>query len=337
LFHYGHANALRQSKGLADELIVGCHSDLEIQSNKGPTVLTQSERCELLNGCRWVDQVVPDAPYSTQLEFIKPFEIDFVAHGDDITTDSAGLDSYRFVKEAGLYKEFQRTRSISTTDTLSRILSPDRSFTRTLHSTFQAPKLPSSSSSVEGSPGPIEEPSPRFRDGHLLAMVRPPIDLHLKGDKSDELKEAQKNWTIYLHGPFDLFSAEDLKLFEQITENGRFNLLVGIWTNKDIEEKLKQPVVWNFQERALTVLQCKFVTGLVLPAIPSNQLLKKGSEGQSYFTISHSAFGNSRIGDYQSTLRIFELIKRQHQLYLDRQANKLLKAKLESELEKQQP
>ncbi|EGG11003.1 uncharacterized protein MELLADRAFT_31132, partial [Melampsora larici-populina 98AG31] len=122
LFHYGHANAFRQSKALGDILVVGCHSDQDIETNKGPSVLSQPDRMKLIEGCRWVNQVIPDAPYNTSLDFINQYTIDFVAHGDDITTDSNGLDTYRYVKEAGIYLEFKRTLGVSTTDAISRIL-----------------------------------------------------------------------------------------------------------------------------------------------------------------------------------------------------------------------
>ena len=48
MMHFGHANALRQAKTLGDYLIVGVHSDEEILQHKGPTVMKEKERCELL-------------------------------------------------------------------------------------------------------------------------------------------------------------------------------------------------------------------------------------------------------------------------------------------------
>ncbi len=44
MMHYGHANALRQARALGDELVVGVVSDEEIQTNKGPTVMSMQER-----------------------------------------------------------------------------------------------------------------------------------------------------------------------------------------------------------------------------------------------------------------------------------------------------
>lgn len=47
MMHFGHANALRQCKTIlgADKLVVGVHSDKEIEKHKGPPVMTEEERC----------------------------------------------------------------------------------------------------------------------------------------------------------------------------------------------------------------------------------------------------------------------------------------------------
>lgn len=42
--HYGHANALRQARAMGDYLVVGVHSDAEIEKHKGPTVMKEQER-----------------------------------------------------------------------------------------------------------------------------------------------------------------------------------------------------------------------------------------------------------------------------------------------------
>lgn len=43
-------------------------------------------------------------------------------HGDDITSDAGGEDSYRFVKNAGRFVVVKRTPGISTTDLVGRML-----------------------------------------------------------------------------------------------------------------------------------------------------------------------------------------------------------------------
>jgi len=104
MMHFGHANAIRQAKEMGDVLIVGVHSDAEVLRNKGPTAMTEDERYNAVAACKWVDEVVKDAPYTTQLETLDEYDIDFVVHGDDITTTADGLDAYHIVKSAGRYR-----------------------------------------------------------------------------------------------------------------------------------------------------------------------------------------------------------------------------------------
>ena len=44
MVHFGHANQIRQAKGMGDMVIVGVHSDAEVTKNKGPPVFKEEER-----------------------------------------------------------------------------------------------------------------------------------------------------------------------------------------------------------------------------------------------------------------------------------------------------
>eukprot|EP01018_Ginkgo_biloba_P015716 Gb_20962 [translate_table: standard] len=61
-------------------LLVGCCNDAVTHMYKGKTVMTEAERYESLRHCRWVDEVVPDAPWVITQEFIEKHQIDYVAH-----------------------------------------------------------------------------------------------------------------------------------------------------------------------------------------------------------------------------------------------------------------
>ncbi|XP_030637033.1 phosphate cytidylyltransferase 1B, choline b [Chanos chanos] len=124
LFHSGHARALMQAKNLFPNthLIVGVCSDALTHKYKGYTVMTEDERYEALIHCRYVDEVVRDAPWTLSPEFLQKHRIDFVAH-DDIPYTSAGSeDVYKHIKEAGMFVATQRTEGISTSDLITRIV-----------------------------------------------------------------------------------------------------------------------------------------------------------------------------------------------------------------------
>ncbi|XP_066353166.1 choline-phosphate cytidylyltransferase 2-like isoform X2 [Miscanthus floridulus] len=126
LFHFGHARALEQAKKSFPNtyLLVGCCSDEITHMYKGKTVMTEDERYESLRHCKWVDEVIPDAPWVINQEFIDKHNIDYVAHDALPYADTSGAanDVYEFVKAIGKFKETKRTEGISTSDIIMRIL-----------------------------------------------------------------------------------------------------------------------------------------------------------------------------------------------------------------------
>lgn len=126
LFHQGHARQMLQAKNVFPNsevyLMVGCCNDQLTHSRKGKTVMTDYERYEALRHCRYVDEVVVDAPWVLTDEFLSQHKIDFVAHDDAPYTTGSANDVYALVKERGMFVPTQRTEGVSTSDIVARIV-----------------------------------------------------------------------------------------------------------------------------------------------------------------------------------------------------------------------
>ncbi|CDO70446.1 hypothetical protein BN946_scf184999.g87 [Trametes cinnabarina] len=131
LFHFGHALQLRQAKlsfsappGAPPHIVSGVHllvgvnSDEQCAQHKNITIMSHAER-----HCRWIDEVIPDAPWVIDAAFIEKHQIDYVAHDEDPYASSGHDDVYAFVKNQGKFLPTRRTPGVSTSDLLERIVS----------------------------------------------------------------------------------------------------------------------------------------------------------------------------------------------------------------------
>ena len=119
LFHYGHVEFLRKAHALGDHLLVGICSDETVQTNKGKSILNMEERVASVSGCRYVDEVVPDAPWIIDRAWIKKHKIDLVVHGDDYSQE--GLESiYNVPILMKIFRTVPYTPGISTTEIIRR-------------------------------------------------------------------------------------------------------------------------------------------------------------------------------------------------------------------------
>lgn len=247
---------------MGDTLVVGVHSDEEIRLNKGPPVLTQIERYQIIESCKWADEVVPNAPYATQLDWMDKFSCDFCVHGDDVTTTSDGTDCYQLVKDAGRYKECKRTGGVSTTELVGRMLEiANRNALRRSENNLLDVSM--------DIPVPVSTTTDFLTTSFRIKQFAPGI----------EPKKGQK--VIYVAGSFDLFHLGHIRLLRhlktQAPENPPF-IIAGVWndTTSTAQEGHQKPIM-SLNERCLSVLACKYVDEVVFgsPLVVGEKLLRE--------------------------------------------------------------
>ena len=119
LFHYGHVEFLKQARALGDYLLVGVHSDDVVAAHKHKPILTMQERIASVAGCRYVDEVLPNAPWITGRRWLEIHDIQIVVHGDDYSTEQL-KNTHLVPIEMGILRSVHYTPGISTTEIIQR-------------------------------------------------------------------------------------------------------------------------------------------------------------------------------------------------------------------------
>jgi len=124
LFHLGHMQQLESIKANYPDsyLIVGVCNDEEVTRHKRVPIQSFDERSRTIRHCRWVDEVIEGPWYLTE-QFLDDNNINFVAHDDEPYAAPGHVDLYGWIKESGKFIATERTKGISTSNLLYRVLS----------------------------------------------------------------------------------------------------------------------------------------------------------------------------------------------------------------------
>jgi ethanolamine-phosphate cytidylyltransferase len=121
LFHAGHVSLLREARRHGDWLVVGVLSDDTAASYKRRPIMTLAERVAVIESCRYVDEVIEDAPFRVTEGFLVEHGITAVVHGDDLSPEGAEF-VYGPAAASGKLIYVRRTAGISTTQLIQRVL-----------------------------------------------------------------------------------------------------------------------------------------------------------------------------------------------------------------------
>lgn len=75
LFHAGHVELMRAARARGDRLVVGVLSDESAASYKRRPIMDLAERVAVIEACRYVDEVIADAPFRPDERFLVEHDI----------------------------------------------------------------------------------------------------------------------------------------------------------------------------------------------------------------------------------------------------------------------
>src|SRR5688500_6005518 len=119
LFHCGHVELLKAARAFGDYLVVGVLSDRTVADYKRLPIMTMAERIRVIEACRYVDEVISDAPAIVTSEFLEAHDIALVVHGDDISEEVINL-VYGDAHRDGKVYLVKYTQGVSTTEIINR-------------------------------------------------------------------------------------------------------------------------------------------------------------------------------------------------------------------------
>ncbi|XP_008011481.1 ethanolamine-phosphate cytidylyltransferase isoform X3 [Chlorocebus sabaeus] len=251
----------------------------------------------MVQAIKWVDEVVPAAPYVTTLETLDKYNCDFCVHGNDITLTVDGRDTYEEVKQAGRYRECKRTQGVSTTDLVGRMLL----VTKAHHSSQEMSSeyreyADSFGKALTARFGRLVDAAGEGRQrwyrlaGHSshcleeeqgLACGQCPGGRNPWTGVSQFLQTSQKiiqfasgkepqpgETVIYVAGAFDLFHIGHVDFLEKVHRLAeRPYIIAGLHFDQEVNRyKGKNYPIMNLHERTLSVLACRYVSEVVIGA-----------------------------------------------------------------------
>ncbi|CAH0515221.1 unnamed protein product [Peronospora belbahrii] len=127
MFHAGHVEVLRLAKREGSYLIVGVHNDSVVNVHRGLNypIMNLHERVLSVLGCKYVDDVLIDAPLHITPEMVASLNISVVVHGthrdQDYLPESSLEELYEYPRKAGIFKSVESPIKLDVNDIVARI------------------------------------------------------------------------------------------------------------------------------------------------------------------------------------------------------------------------
>jgi len=118
LFHVGHLSVLKKAKAFGDYLIVGVHSDEDVESYKRSPIIPCEQRCEIIRNISCVDEVIiaPLTPNNDE-SFYEIHKVDIHVAGDNME------HMYKLPHKMGIMRYVPRSPLTDSTSIINKLKS----------------------------------------------------------------------------------------------------------------------------------------------------------------------------------------------------------------------
>ena len=124
-FHMGHVLHFKDIKELNNtnnHLIVGVISDKDASNYKREPIYSEQNRAILVKSCKYVDEVIENAPLVMTEEFINKHNIDLICHGFLNKIDAEKQSEFfKIPIKLNKFRAVNYHSGISTTDIINKI------------------------------------------------------------------------------------------------------------------------------------------------------------------------------------------------------------------------
>ena len=102
-----------------DVLFVGVHNDKDVESYKRVPILNMEERINIIESCKYIDKIIPNAPVKITKEYVDKHNIDLIFVPNNRTDDELKLMVSNI--DISKIRKIPYTDTISTTEIIRRI------------------------------------------------------------------------------------------------------------------------------------------------------------------------------------------------------------------------
>tara|TARA_B100000586_G_C20108967_1_gene428896 strand:+ start:991 stop:1443 length:453 start_codon:yes stop_codon:yes gene_type:complete len=126
LFHVGHLRSFKYIKEHYKncKLYIGVVCDKDVEGYKRKPIINEEQRCEIIEGIKYVDKVIFPAPLVMTEDFLKMNNIDLVVHGFISNEDRLKQeDFFKEIRKINKFEEISYNNITSTTKIINACIS----------------------------------------------------------------------------------------------------------------------------------------------------------------------------------------------------------------------